>query len=162
MHTEAVLSSMHEALAACAHPRLFETERGFQGQLLVELSKRLLLPDQAIIEQEYQKRLKVHGLTVRPDIVIHEPFDSSRHLSRTSGNIAVVELKLNASAAQATSDFSSIAAMLKALNYSVGIFVNIGSTETHEKLVPEDAKGHIVSFAVSFTEGKARVIEVRT
>ena len=49
MHTDAILVSMDEALAACAHPRLFETERGFQGQLMVELSKRIHLPDQAIL-----------------------------------------------------------------------------------------------------------------
>lgn len=162
MHTDAILVSMNEALAACAHPRLFETERGFQGQLMVELSKRIHLPDQAILEQEYQKRLSFHGLTIRPDIVIHEPYDRTRHSSRTSGNIAVIELKLNASASEASADFASLAAMLNVLHYPLGIFVNIGSAETYGKLVPEGAKGRLVTYAVSFAEGKASVVETRT
>jgi len=159
MDTEAFLSSMREALAACVHPRLFVTERGFQGQLLVELAKRVHLPDQAIIEQEYQKRLYFHGLTIRPDIVIHEPYDKSCHSSRTSGNIAVVELKLNANASKAVADFANLAKMVNVLHYPIGIFVNIGSTETHAALVPEDAKSHIISFAVSFTDGKTSITE---
>lgn len=156
---EAILSSMREALAACTHPRLFETERGFQGQLLVELAKRVHLPNQAIIEQEYQKRLLAHGLNIRPDIVIHEPYDQRCHSSRASGNIAVVELKLNANAAQAAADFSNLAKMIGVLCYPVGIFVNIGSTKTYAALVPKDAKDRIVTFAISLTEGTVRIIE---
>lgn len=162
MHTDAILVSMREALAACAHPRLFETERGFQGQLMVELSKRIHLPEQAILEQEYQKRLSSHGLTNRPDIVIHVPYDRTQHSSRASGNIAVIELKLNASASEATADFASLATMLKVLHYPLGIFVNIGSSETYGTLVPEGAKGRIVTYAVSFEKGKVTVVETRT
>jgi hypothetical protein len=58
---------------------------GFQGQLLVELWKRIptyLPSDSVIIEQEHQKTLDRHGLTIRPDIIIHEPFDPARHTSR--------------------------------------------------------------------------------
>ncbi len=160
--TDIVLSSIRAALSTCAHPRLFETERGFQGQLLIELSKHFQLPDQAIIEQEYQKRLHVHGLTIRPDIVIHEPYNPTRHASRASGNIAVIELKLNANADEAAADFASIADMLRVLHYPLGIFVNINSRETYAELVPEDAKGLIVAYAVSLVEGKANVVETRT
>jgi hypothetical protein len=159
MDADAVRSSMREALAACAHPRWFETERGFQGQLLVELAKRIRLPDQAIIEQEYQKRLADHGLRIRPDIIIHEPYDPDRHTSRANGNIAVIELKLNGSAEEATADFASLSAMLSVLDYPLGIFVNIASRRTYAELVPEEAKNRIVSYAVSFIEGKAEVIE---
>jgi hypothetical protein len=161
MHTDALLASIRSALAACAHPRLFHTERGL-GQLLVELSKRIHLPDQAILEQEYQKRLLTHGLTIRPDIVIHEPYNPGRHSSRASGNIAVIELKCNANAAQAAADFASISAMLKVLEYPLGIFININSTETHAALVPEEAKGRVVAYAVSPGEGTASVVEART
>lgn len=31
------------------------------------------LANEAIIEQEYQKRLAEHGITFRPDIIIHVP-----------------------------------------------------------------------------------------
>jgi hypothetical protein len=75
---------------------------------LVELAKRVHLPAHAIIDQEYQKRLSLHGLTTRPDIVIHEPYQQNRHVSRTTGNIAVIELKRNASAEQAVADFANL------------------------------------------------------
>jgi hypothetical protein len=162
MDIDTLLSSMHDALSACAHPRFFETERGFQGQLLVELDKPVHLPPQAIIEQEYQKRLYIHGLTIRPDIVIHEPYHEGRHVSRATGNIAVIELKLKASADQAAADFESLAAMLKVLRYPFGIFVNIGAPETPGALVPEGARGRIASFAVFLAKGKPTVLEART
>lgn len=162
MNTDALLSSIREALAACTDPRLFETERGFQGQLLVELSKRICLPDGAIVEQEYQKQLKKHGLKIRPDMVIHEPYDSDRHSSRANGNIAVIELKLRAKSGQAIADFESLASMLKVLQYPLGVFININSSETHATLVPAEAKGHIVAYAVSPGNGRSHVIEART
>lgn len=154
MSAEEIISNIHESLAACSHPRFFETERGFQGQLLVELSKRILLPDQAIIEQEYQKRLEVHGLRIRPDIIIHEPYDPIRHPSRTDGNMVVVELKLNANAMQAKEDFESLETMLEVLHYDLGCFINIGSTDTHIAQIPRRMKERIISFAVTYTEGR--------
>ena len=50
-------------------PRLYKTERGYQGELYAELRAR---PAQAgfagdpIIEQEYQKRIDAHGIKIRP------------------------------------------------------------------------------------------------
>lgn len=54
------------ALRAITAPRFYEAERGFQGELLVELQRAIpagFLPDQAIIEQEHRRRLRVRGLT---------------------------------------------------------------------------------------------------
>lgn len=117
-------NDVRDALTAINNPRFFETERGFQGELIAHLAA-LQLPDQAILEQEYQKRQREHGLTIRPDIIIHEPYDPKRHAARTEGNYAVLELKLNATPGEALEDFHSLATMIKVLHYPLGIFVNI-------------------------------------
>jgi hypothetical protein len=93
---DALVACVTESLAAITAPRFFQTERGYQGALLTQLDRRLRLPDHAIIEQEYQKQAGLHGLTIRPDIIIHEPFDPGRHAGRTEGNLAAVELKRKA------------------------------------------------------------------
>ena len=50
------------------------TERGFQGEFLDLLRETLpevgLLGD-AIVEQEYQKRIREHCITLRSDIIVH-------------------------------------------------------------------------------------------
>lgn len=162
MNQAALLASISDALGAITHPRFFETERGFQGELLVQLTRRVVLSDQAILEQEYPKRAAAHGLTCRPDIFIHEPYNPSHHADRTEGNVAVVELKLRATAEKASEDFKSLADMIRVLHYPLGIFINIDSVATYGELVPEDVRGRIVSFAVARREGKIEVIEERT
>ena len=69
-----------------------------------------------------------------PDIIIHEPFDLARHGARMEGNRAVVELKVNATAAQAAEDFESLAAIIHALRDPLGVFVNIASSVTLYRL----------------------------
>lgn len=157
-----IIECIRDSLTAITVPRYFQTERGFQGELLVQLSRRLHLLDPEIVEQEYQKRQRDHGLTVRPDIIIHEPFDSARHGARAEGNRAVVELKVNATAAEAAEDFETLAAMIQVLRYPLGVFVNIASTVTHANLVPMAVRGRVVAFAVALQDGKPRVIEERT
>jgi hypothetical protein len=157
-----VLACVREALTAINAPRFFETERGFQGELLVQLAQRLPLSSQEILEQEYQKRLREHGLCRRPDIIIHEPFDAARHASRTEGNCAVLELKLNATPASAVEDFQSLGEMIQILHYPLGLFVNIGSTTTYAELVPESARDRVVAYGVALVDGKTQVVEKRT
>lgn len=58
MDRDLFLSVMRQALEAIREPRFFETERGYQGELLARLHARLPhvgLPSHAILEQEYQK-----------------------------------------------------------------------------------------------------------
>lgn len=157
-----IIASLIESLSAISAPRFFESERGFQGELLVQLSRRLQLSDSTIIEQEYQKKLKAHGLRIRPDIIIHEPFNPELHATRTEGNFAVIELKLDATPEAAAEDFNSLAAMLEALHYPIGVFINIDSATTHSNLVPDNVRGKIVCFAVHVEDGKTVVIEERT
>jgi hypothetical protein len=66
---------------------------------------------------------------------------AEHHAGRAEGNRAVVELKLNATTAEAAEDFESLAAMIQVLHYPLGLFVNIASTVTHADLVPEVVPG---------------------
>lgn len=154
-----IVGCIRDSLGAIIAPRFYQTERGFQGQLLVQLSQRLHLLDRELVEQEYQKRQRDHGLTVRPDIIIHEPFDATHHRARTHGNRAVIELKLSATAAEAAEDFDSLAKMIQVLEYPLGVFINIASTVTHANLVPTAIRGRVVAFAVTLQDGKPRVLE---
>jgi len=156
-----VLRSVHDALAAVTAPRFFQTERGYQGALLEQLHRQLRLDHNTIVEQEYQKRAVQHGLTIRPDIVVHEPFDPERHRARTEGNVAVIELKLRANAADARADFQSLRSMLDVLHYPVGVFINIDSAVTHAELVPQDVRGRIACFAVMLADGMPQIVGQR-
>lgn len=157
--TSQIIACIRESLTAITTPRLFRTERGFQGELLVQLSRRLQLTAPEIVEQEYQKRQTDHGLTVRPDIIIHEPFDPAHHRYPTEGNRAVVELKLNATAAEAAEDYASLASMIQVLHYPLGVFVNIASSATYADRVPEEVRGRVVAFAVTLQDGEVRLVE---
>jgi hypothetical protein len=165
MDYEALYAVLRDALSRIDHMRFFESELGFQGELRAQLERlnlRALLPEGSIIEQEHQKTLQAHRMTIRPDIIIHEPFDPRRHADRTQGNVAVIELKLRASEAKAAGDFESLGQMLDVLHYPVGIFINIGSPRTHSILVPGALRGRIVCYAVWLQDGKTQLVEQRT
>ena len=114
-----VLSAVRESLRSVMHPRFYETERGFQGQFLVELTKRLPRTQYkgSVIEQEYQKRIRPHGLRIRPDVIVHVPFDGRKHRSRREGNFVVFELKLAADQGAAFEGFESLSNMCATLDY---------------------------------------------
>ena len=120
-----------ECLRSVRRARFFETERGYQGELLAALHARLpraAMPGDAIVEQEYQKRLPDHGIRVRPDIIIHIPVLAGGN--RLQGNFAVFELKLRAGHAEAREDFVKLDPVFGALDYPLGVFVNIASAHT--------------------------------
>ena len=73
-----LLAVFIDALERIQEPRFFQTERGYQGELLAELRTRLAdaaFPGDPVVEQEYQKRIRLHGIKIRPDIIIHTPFE---------------------------------------------------------------------------------------
>lgn len=127
-----LIEIIRNSLLSITHPRFYDTERGFQGELLAEIRKRIpeLHGLDVIIEQEHQKRLAEHGLTIRPDMIIHVPFQAGRHQSRTEENYAVFELKKKSTKVAALKDFKNLAQMCALLNYALAIFINIGSEET--------------------------------
>jgi len=151
------LTLLQDALENIRDPRFFETERGFQGELLIQMGKRLKyaeLPGDPIVEQEYQKTLPDHGLKIRPDIIVHIPFERGRVERRDQGNFVAMELKLRASENDARGDFDSLVQMREVLGYPLTIFINIGSAETHAALCPEAIRGQTVCFAVRLKDGK--------
>jgi hypothetical protein len=129
-----MIPTIATALRGVSTPRFFETERGYQGEFLARLHASLPeigLPGSAIVEQEYQKRLKDHGITVRPDVIIHVPTREGGN--RREGNFAVFELKRKATLDEAREDFGSLDAVIKALNYPLGVFLNIDSDDTQAR-----------------------------
>jgi hypothetical protein len=65
---------------------------------------------------------------VRPDIIIHVP--TSEGHSRRQRNFVVFELNLRAGPTEAQGDFANLDAVLAALDYPLGVFVNIASNHT--------------------------------
>ncbi|MEE8250866.1 MAG: hypothetical protein V3R24_03915 [Gemmatimonadales bacterium] len=158
-----LLRVIRESLRAISEPRFFQSERGFQGEFLSVLRARLPdirgLDSDVIIEQEYQKRAQEHGLTIRPDLIIHVPFDARRYPDRKHGNYIVFELKLRASPNGARVAFSHIARLMEILHYTLGVFINIGSSETHFSEVVKPATGRVAAFGVTIENGQIEIGE---
>lgn len=146
------------ALRAVTNARFFETERGYQGELLAEL--RSALPDlaldgDAIVEQEYQKRIRDHGIDRRPDIIIHVPTPAGE--DRREGNFAVFELNFRCGPAEAQEDFENLDTVIGALNYPLGVFVNIDSARTQAAHYAGPYRDRIHFFAVRLVDGAVTV-----
>jgi hypothetical protein len=158
-----LLDVIRSALGAVQEPRYFETERGYQAELYCELRARLKALDfgdaEPILEQEYQKRTSQHGLTLRPDILVHEPFNPSKHPDRTHGNYVVIELKLDATDQEAREDFAHLAEMMRRLSYPLGVFVNVAAVDTKIAQANRSNTGRIVAFAVSLKDGRVNLRE---
>jgi hypothetical protein len=147
------------ALCAVSTPRFFETERGYQGELLAELRAALPalgLPGDTIVEQEYQKTLPVHKINITPDIIIHVP--AAEGGNRNIGNSAVFELNFQAGPTEARGDFLNLDTVVGALDYPLGVFVNIDSARTEAAHYQGDYLGRIHFFAVRLIDG---VVQVR-
>ena len=63
-----------------------------------------------------------------------------------------MELKRRATSGTATDAFRNLVAMIDALNYSLGVFINIDSPKTWVELVPESHRARIVCIAVHLDE----------
>ena len=125
----AIIECTIDALSSIVEPRYFKTERGYQGafycSLRNQLQKKIKLPEEAILEMEYQKSSR-HDMTQRPDIVFHIPA-SENGIPVDKGNFAAYELKPNASSAEAQTDFKNLDELFSRLNYELGFFINIDS-----------------------------------
>ena len=142
MDISLALRCVTEALKQVRRRRFFKSERGFRGQLQAKLEKLLrennVIPDEAVVEEEYQKRESNHDMKYRPDILVHIPFEAGVTKSRKEGNFIAFELKLRANKKIASEDLKKLNAYLKKLDYELGIFVNIGSDESFIELVNDD------------------------
>jgi hypothetical protein len=153
---DAFLLTLQEALQSIREERLFQDERGYQGELLQEVGRRLergSLPGDPIIQQEYQKRLPLHGIRIRPDIIIHVPFDRGLAESRDEGNFVAIELKRRAAPKAARKAFANLARMKRALKYPLTIFINVDSKQTHFEICPNGIVNQTVCFAVKLENG---------
>lgn len=156
MDKELFLALFVDALQAIREPRYFNTERGYQGELLAGLKNRIGaagLPGDPIVEQEYQKNIPQHGLTIRPDIIVHVPFDRGATESRRQGNFVAVELKRRANKQMAEAAFDNLRQIKEALDYPLTIFVNVDSSDTYAELCPDAISTQTVCIAVRLEDG---------
>jgi len=133
MDKEVFLDAFRDSIRAITDIRYFRNERGYQGQLITELSRRAngqIFPDNAIWEQEYQKTAGKHGLRIRPDIILYVPYEKGLYGDRRSGNFVVIQIKRKASIDKAREDFNKLDLMFKNLDYPLGIFLNLNSAKT--------------------------------
>jgi hypothetical protein len=161
MDSKELLTVIATALTSITDPHYYEDERGFQGELYAQLRLReMALPAGALIREEYQKRLTEHGLRLRPDIIVHEPYDPVRHGGRNEGNHAAMELKRRATVGTAADAFTNLVAIIEALDYPLGVFINIDSPKTWAESVPEAHRARIVCLAV-YLDGNGKPLVVR-
>jgi hypothetical protein len=159
---EQFLALLRDALEGIREPRLFETERGFQGELPALLHNSLEvieLPEAPIVEQEYQKTIPNHGLSIRPDIIVHILFDRGGAERRNQGNFVAIEPKLRSTEDEARADFAKLVQMREVLGYPLTIFINIDSDATHANLRPDAIVGQTICYAVRLEHG-APVVRV--
>lgn len=163
MESERFMELFKDSLREITAERFYANERGFQGQLNVELNKRLndinLFPNKAIIEEEYQKTLPNHGINIRPDIIIHVPYEEGLYEDRREGNFVVIQLKLKASEKEAVEDFGKLDLMFTELNYPLGIFVNIDSDRTFYDKCVGKYKNRLNCLAVKLVDDIVEIVE---
>ncbi|MFZ0270330.1 MAG: hypothetical protein WAL34_00645 [Acidobacteriaceae bacterium] len=154
------LTLLRQALENIREERFFQDERGFQGALLQELSQRVAhgaFPGDPIIEQEYQKRLPLHKIRIRPDIIIHVPFERGIAEERYEGNFVAMELKRRATTKRAKEAFANLVQMKRKLHYPLTIFINIDSVQTHAAVCPKSIAGQTACFSVRLEDGRCVV-----
>lgn len=160
--SERFVQMLTESLASIRESRLLKSERGYQGELLAELKKRLnsaSFPGDPIVEQEYQKRFREHGITIRPDLIVHVPFDRGTTGTRAEGNFVAIELKRRATRDEALGDFQSLEAMCGKLGYPLTIFINIDAPDTYAEICPAAIARQTVCFSVQLTEGNLTIMK---
>ena len=130
---EVFLDIFRNSLRAITDVRYFSSERAYQGELLAQMRSRdnkKIYPDNAIWEQEYQKKLYVHGINIRPDLILHIPYETGIYDNHDSGSFVVIQLKRKAYKSKAEEDFGKLDLMFEKLKYPLGMFLNIDSNKT--------------------------------
>lgn len=163
MDKRVFLNRFIHSIKAINAKRYFSTERGYQGQLLIELNTELRIEPiflgEASIEQEYQKTLKNHGINIRPDIIIHIPYEEEIYQSRRTGNFVVIQLKRKGSEHAASEDFDKLDLMFEKLDYPLGIFLNVDSNETFFDSYTGNYKDRLRCFAVQLSNNQVMLYD---
>lgn len=149
------------ALKEINSPRFFKTERGFQGRFAIALYKILgennIFQDGTIIEEEYQKKLKLHGIKQRPDLIIHVPIESSHSSNRKENNYVVFAFKLSGNKTKVMKDFEKLNELIEKLDYSLGIFININSLNSFLGEYQGPNKDKLHEFCIKQINGKLKL-----
>lgn len=156
---DVLIEATIQAVCSIANPRLFKTERGYQGEFYCKLQHILktknIVNGVCILEMEYQKASR-HGTRQRPDILLHVPTELSK-AKVTENNYAMWALKLMADSKQANDDYEKLGIMMKRLKYPLGFFINIATKAHHLEQYRGHFPGRIIAIAVSLHKG---IIEV--
>lgn len=151
------IAALQESLQNIVEPAFYRDERGFQGELLQKLNACLghgVLPEDSVIQQECQKRSRDHGIKIRPDIIVHIPFERGVVKGHDQGNFIAIELKRKATSKQASQAFVSLTKMKKVLKYPLTVFINVDSANTHVAMCPKSIAEQTLCFAVWLHDGK--------
>jgi hypothetical protein len=155
-----VLQATGEALHEVREQRFFQSERGYHGRfycaLQVALNRSGLLKDGVILEMEYQKSSR-HGISQRPDIVLHVPAEVSGG-SVVENNLAVFALKRRASVEEAREDFAKLDEMCECLRYGLAVFINVDCERHHKEVYSGPFAQRIRAFAVSLVNEQVRIV----
>lgn len=154
MPHEAFLNALRQALENVREERFFKTERGYQGELLSALKSRLAqaeFPGDPVVEQEYQKTIPRHGLKIRPDLIVHVPFERGVNDTRTEGNFVAIEIKRDPN--QVTKAFESLQLIAEKLHYPLTVLIMVDSAETHAAQCPVAIAAQTVGFAAVIENG---------
>jgi hypothetical protein len=159
VNPEDFLAALRTSLVAIDEPVCYldGREGTFQARLFTELLHRLPglgeVAQDFRLEQEVTKTIKLHGFRKRPDLILHKPFELGITGSRTDGNFACMELKVRAGCASALKDYEKLAKFCDQLNYDLGIFINIGRSDTHRDAYDGPHGDRIHGFGVVLQDG---------
>ncbi len=146
------------ALKKINSPRFFKTERGFQGRFAIALHKILsdnnIFQEDTIIEEEYQKTLRLHGTKQRTDLIIHVPIESSHSSNRKENNSVVFAFKLSGNKTEVLNDLEKLNELIEKLDYSLGIFINISSLNNFLGEYQGPNKDKLHEFCIKQINGK--------
>lgn len=158
-----------EALRKIKDPTLFLDERGYQGEFKSKLDPILAThfdPDDFATPQvrlEYQKRAHAHGIILRPDVIIHVPFERGVSPSRKHDNYVVMLLKRAPSRKKAMENFDSLEVICASLEYPIGMSISIGSSKKWLPEVPPEIPSNFVLHEINVTlEKGVPKIEIAT
>jgi hypothetical protein len=153
-----VLTTIADAIRSVRNPQFFTNELSYQGELLAEIRRRLPeagLPGDAIVQQEYQKRLADHGINIRPDMIVHVP--TPHRGDRKQGNFVVFELNRSAGPTEVQEDFANLDIAIQTLQYPLGVFINVASGRTQASHYCGPFRDQLHCFAVRLANGGLRM-----
>ena len=163
MNQEHFLQLLRSALQAIQEPRFYETKRGYQAELLVQLRARMeegpIWPGSPLVEQEYVQSAAAHGLDIRPDLLLHCPFDRGVFQDRRQGNYVAIELKRRANKQAASQDYARLDRICAVLDYAMGIFINVDAKQIFLPEQGGQAGDRLHGFAVELRQGQVHIQE---